>query len=161
MNMTNQDKEESKVEHEPILELYRADTSTAMPLPYADEGIRAGFPSPAQDYIETSLDLNKLVVHDKTSTFYARVKGTSLIKEGIDDGDILVIDVSIGPQDGDLCACYIDGEFTAKRLKILPDRALLMPANDDFEPIEVTAEDNFRVWGVVTYHIKKITIQKV
>ena len=85
-----------------VLELYRPDTSTVLPLPYADEGIRAGFPSPAQDYIETSLDLNKLVVHDKTSTFYARVKGDSLKDEGIDDGDILVIDRSLGPQDGDL-----------------------------------------------------------
>ena len=144
-----------------VLELYRPDTSTVLPLPYADEGIRAGFPSPAQDYIETSLDLNKLVVHDKTSTFYARVKGDSLKDEGIDDGDILVIDRSLGPQDGDLCACFVDGEFTAKRLKILEDRALLIPANDKFKPIEVTAEDNFRVWGVVTYHIRKISVQKV
>jgi DNA polymerase V len=137
------------------IEVYRADTSTFMPLPYAEEGIRAGFPSPAQDYMELSIDLNKELVGDATATFYGRVIGDSMIDEGIEEGDILVIDKSLMPQDGDLCVCFVDGDFTLKRLKLEDDHGELVPSNPAYKPITVTSDNNFMVWGVVTYTIKK------
>ena len=78
-----------------------------------------------------------------------------LVKDaGIEDGDILVIDKSLEPQDGDTAVCFIDGEFTLKYIKIEPDAVYLVPANDQFQPLKVTEENNFCIWGVVTYSIK-------
>lgn len=139
----------------PTLLIYRADTGTQLSLPYADSGIIAGFPSPAQDYISESIDLNRDLVRHPASTFYGRVTGDSMIGEGIDEGDILVIDRSLEPRNGDLAVCCLDGEFTLKRIHQTADRRiLLMPSNPRYEPIEVTAENEFAVWGIVTYTIK-------
>lgn len=137
------------------LQLFRADTSTALPLIYADGGIKAGFPSPAQDYITESIDLNKMLVRHPASTFYAKVVGDSMSGEGIYEGDILVIDRSIEAEHGDLAVCCLDGEFTLKRLCMnRGERLYLMPSNRKYRPIEVTPESDFMVWGVVTYTIK-------
>ncbi len=131
------------------------DTTTALPLTYADGGIHAGFPSPAQDYISATIDLNKELIEHPAATFYARVVGDSMCEEGITEGDILVIDKSIEAEHGDLAVCCIDGEFTLKRLCLSdPRRILLMPSNRKYKPIEVTRESNFMVWGVVLYTIK-------
>lgn len=139
------------------LTLCRADCSSALELPYADGGIKAGFPSPAQDYLTNSIDLNKELVHHAESTFYARVDGHSLMDAGIDDGDLVVIDKSLDAKNGDYVAAFIDGEFTLKRFEIDEPRhcAWLVPANKDFKPIKVTEDNNFQVWGVITYCIKK------
>jgi DNA polymerase V len=137
------------------LEIFRIDATTKLPLPYADGGVRAGFPSPAQDYMSEALDLNIELIHDPTSTFYARVVGDSMSGEGIDEGDILVIDKSLEPLDGDLCVCFINGDFTLKRLRMKGDHAELVASNPKYKPIPVTADDNFMVWGVVTFTIKK------
>ncbi len=137
------------------LELFRPDLSTEMPLQYADDGIRAGFPSPAQDYISETIDLNKDLIRHPASTFYGRVVGDSMIEEGIEEGDILVIDKSLEPENGDLAVCCLDGEFTLKRIKITrEDRIYLMPSNRRYRPIEVTPDNEFMVWGIVTYTIK-------
>lgn len=96
----------------PLFKLYLADVSSALPLQYADAGVRAGFPSPAQDYISATIDLNKELIQHPASTFYARVEGDSMSGEGITEGDILVIDKSIEPEEGDLAVCCLDGEFT-------------------------------------------------
>lgn len=137
------------------LEIYRPDFSTQLPLQYADAGIRAGFPSPAQDYISETIDLNKDLIQHPASTFYGRVVGDSMIEEGIDEGDILVIDKSIEPENNDLAVCCLDGEFTLKRIKIMRgNRVFLMPSNHRYKPIEVTAENEFIVWGIVMYTIK-------
>ncbi len=127
-----------------------------MELPLSGERVAAGFPSPAEDYATQGLDLNKEVVKNPASTFYARVSGLSMIDEGINDGDLLVIDKSIEPYNGCLAVCYVDGEFTLKRFKREGDHALLVPANKDFKPIKITAENNFLIWGVVTHLIKKM-----
>jgi len=138
------------------LAIFRADTSTALPLLFADDGIRAGFPSPAQDYISESIDLNRALVGHPSATFYARVKGDSMSGEGIDEGDLLVIDRSLRAENGDLAVCCLNGEFTLKRLDMADGgaRLRLMPSNARYRPIEVTADDSFIVWGIVTYTIK-------
>ena len=136
------------------LDFYTANTSTHIALPFIDGGIAAGFPSPAQDYIDLKIDLNTELISNPSSTFYARVKGTSMKDAGIMDGDILVIDKSLEPKDGDTAVCFIDGEFTLKYIKFETDVIYLVPANPKFEPIKVTEENNFCIWGIVTYSIK-------
>lgn len=126
-----------------------------MPLPYADEGIAAGFPSPAQDYIQQAIDLNKELIKNPSSTFFGRVVGNSMQDEGIEENDILVIDKSLEVHNGDLVVCYIDGEFTLKRIQLEKDRAWLVPSNPQYPKIKVTEDNDFIVWGVVTYTIKK------
>lgn len=144
-----------KLEQYSVLEFYSANTESSITLPLIDGGIAAGFPSPAQDYIDLKIDLNKELIDNPSSTFYARVKGSSMIDAGISDGDILVIDKSLEPRNGDTAVCYIDGEFTIKFIKIEPDAVFLIPANPDFIPIKVTDNNNFCIWGIVTYSIKK------
>jgi DNA polymerase V len=144
----------NKIASSPTLDFYSANTETVLELPLVDGGIAAGFPSPAQDYIDLKIDLNKELIANPSSTFYGRVKGASMQDAGIVDGDILVIDKSIKPQDGDTAVCFIDGEFTLKYIKIEPDAVYLIPANPKFQALKVTEENNFCIWGVVTYSIK-------
>lgn len=137
------------------VDIHKIDVSSSLPLQFADEGIRAGFPSPAQDYMEQAIDLNKEIVKHPASTFYGRVVGNSMSGEGIDNGDILVIDKSLELIDGDLAVCFINGEFTVKRVKLEKDFAWLVPSNPDYQPIKVTKDDEFTIWGIVTYTVKK------
>ncbi len=136
------------------IEIHQAEVSSELPLPYADGGIKAGFPSPAQDYMEQAIDLNKELIKHPASTFYGRVKGDSMIDANVHDGDILVIDKSLDPQNGDMAVCYIDGEFTIKYIKIEKDVIWLVPANEEYKPIKVTIENDFLIWGIVTYCIQ-------
>lgn len=143
-----------KIADSDTLEFYSANTNSHLALPFIDGGIAAGFPSPAQDYIDLKIDLNTELITNPASTFYARVKGTSMKDAGIMDGDILVIDKSLEPKDGDTAICFIDGEFTLKYIKIDKEAIYLVPANEMFHPIKVTEENNFCIWGIVTYSIK-------
>ena len=136
------------------LEIQKSDASSELSLPYADEGIKAGFPSPTQDYMESAIDLNKELVKHPASTFYGRVKGDSMIDANVHDGDILVIDKSLEPRNGDMAVCFIDGEFTIKYIKIEKDVIWLQPANNNYQPIKVTIENDFLIWGIVTYCIQ-------
>ncbi len=144
----------NKINTSSTLDFYSANTNSVVELPLVEGGIAAGFPSPAQDYIDLSIDLNKELINNPSSTFYARVKGSSMIDAGISDGDILVVDKSLEPQDGDTAVCFIDGEFTLKFIRIESDAVYLVPANPAFKPIKVTEENNFCIWGIVTYSIK-------
>ena len=120
--------------------------------------VKAGFPSPAED-IREKLDLVKLLVRHKASTFFFRVSGVSMVDAGLDEGDIIIVDRAIQPYNDCKAVCYIDGEYTVKRIEIGNEVIRLMPANennDKYRPIEVTQENNFVVWGVVTYVIKKM-----
>ena len=139
--------------------LYNAETLMALELPFADEGVRAGFPSPAQSYMENAIDLNRDLVHHPESTFYARVVGDSMIDADLHEGDILVVDRSVEAQDGDIAVCVVDGEFTVKRLSVKADGIVLVPANADYQPIRVG--DRFEVWGVVTYVIKRYAADRL
>ncbi len=145
-----------KIKTHKNLDFYKADISSSVDLPFVDEGIVAGFPSPAQDYMDLTLDLNKELIKHPSATFYGRVKGNSMIDAGINDGDILVIDRSLDYRNGMTAVCFIDGEFTVKKLKIEKDKIWLMPANSDFQPIEVTPDNDFMIWGIVTYVIKNL-----
>ena len=138
------------------LDIFSPNNDSGMELPLSGERVAAGFPSPAEDYASTGLDLNRELIKNPASTFYARVSGLSMVDEGIHDGDLLVIDKSIEPYDGCLAVCFIDGEFTLKRFEKHKEFGLLVPANKDFKPIKVTADNDFCIWGVVTYLIKKI-----
>ncbi len=135
------------------LQIFSASVVSELNLPMVDGGISAGFPSPAQDYIDLKIDLNKELVANPSSTFYGRVRGTSMRDAGITDGDILIIDKSIEPKDGDTVVCFIDGEFTLKYIKTEVDAVYLVPANENYKPIKVTEDNNFCIWGVVTYSI--------
>lgn len=139
------------------LTIYGVDQSTGLALPYADEGVRAGFPSPAQDYMSENIDLNRELIRHPATTFYARVVGDSMRDAGIDEGDLLIVDKGIEPQENDVVVAFVDGEFTLKRIHIEMDRHefWLMPANESYHPIRVTEENQFMIWGVVTYNIKR------
>ena len=140
------------------LHIYSADTSTLLDLSFVDGGIKAGFPSPAQDYLTECIDLNKELIRRKETTFLARVSGNSLIEAGICDGDIVVIDKSLEAKNGDFVVAFIDGEFTLKEFHHDEenDCAWLIPHNKDFAPIKETKENDFMVWGVLTYTIKQL-----
>ena len=140
---------------EVTLGIFSPDLSSHVALPYADQGIQAGFPSPAQDYISESIDLNRELIRHPAATFYGRVSGDSMIGDGIESGDILVIDRSIEPSDGDLAVCCLDGDFPLKRISLSDGVVRLIPSNESFDPILVTPESQFEVWGVVTYTIKQ------
>lgn len=122
----------------------------------AHDGIHAGFPSPATDYMTQAIDLNKELVKHPAATFYGRVVGDSMIDAGVDEGDILVIDRSLTAKDGDMAVCFVDGEFTLKYLKFNGEALTLVPANPRYSKISVTDGVDFRLWGVVTYIIKKV-----
>jgi len=138
------------------LAVFSVSTETKLSRPFIDQGISAGFPSPAQDFIDLSIDLNKELIKHPSSTFFGRVKGCSMIDAGINNGDLLIVDKSLGPIDGKIAVCFIDGEFTVKRLKVEKDCCWLLPENESYDPIRVTAENDFVVWGVVVYVIKAL-----
>jgi DNA polymerase V len=138
-----------------LMDFYSADISTELPLLLALSSIPAGFPSPADDYLDLKLDLNKELVNNPNATFYARVKGTSMQDAGIQEGDVLVIDRSLEAKDNDIAVCYVDGEFTVKRIRKERNAIWLLPANRKFKPIKITEENDFMIWGVVTYVIHK------
>jgi len=143
-----------KIHSSASIDFYSAMTDTELLIPMAAEGISAGFPSPAQDFLDGSIDLNKELIRNPSSTFYGRVKGDSMKDLGIHEGDLLVIDKSLEPCNGKIAVCYIDGEFTMKRIKIENDCCWLIPANDAYKPIKVTEENDFLIWGVVVHVIK-------
>ncbi len=138
------------------LDIYSAQTETMLALPLLPFGVSAGFPSPALDFIDLTIDLNKHLIKHPSATFYGRVKGESMKDAGIHDGDLLVIDKSIEPIDGKIAVCYIDGEFTLKRIKLNKKGLWLMPANEKYEPIKVEEHNDLKIWGVITHVIKSV-----
>lgn len=112
--------------------------------------VPAGFPSPADDYIEKQLDLNEHLIKHPSATFFVRVSGNSMINAGIHENDILVVDRSITPVTGKIVVAAIDGQLTVKRLHKTNEKLFLMPENQEFEPIEVREGSEVYIWGVVT-----------
>ena len=121
-----------------------------------EQGISAGFPSPADDFKEIRISLDTELVRNKDATFYARVSGESMIEAGIDDGDLLVIDRSLSPENGKIAICLVDGEFTVKRMKKEKSKFYLIPENKNYNRIEINEENEFIIWGIVTYVIKSL-----
>tara|TARA_B100000963_G_scaffold3144_1_gene2393 strand:+ start:347 stop:778 length:432 start_codon:yes stop_codon:yes gene_type:complete len=121
-----------------------------------EQGISAGFPSPADDFKEIRISLDKELVKNKEATFYARVSGDSMIEAGLDDGDLLIIDRSLSPENGKIAVCLIDREFTVKRIKKSKGKVYLIPENKKYKKIELKEENELIIWGVVEYVIKKV-----
>ncbi len=115
--------------------------------------VSAGFPSPADDYIEGQLDLNQHLIRHPAATFFVRVDGDSMIDAGIHPGDILIVDRALEPKDKNVVIANINGELTVKRIRIKYKKLLLMPENEKYPPIPIPADMDFQVWGVVTYVI--------
>lgn len=138
------------------LEFYAPDVSTPLEIVLAQVGISAGFPSPADDFKEYKISLDKTLVRNKEATFYAKVSGQSMVGAGLDDGDLLVVDKSLEPQHNNIAVCFIDGEFTVKRLHVNKGEVYLLPSNPAYKPIKVTSDNDFQIWGIVTHVIKKL-----
>jgi DNA polymerase V len=144
------------VKKEQKLTFFHPDYESDIRISYINEGVSAGFPSPAADFMETNIDLNKELSENPLATFYIKVKGNSMIDAGINDKDVLVVDRSLEPQNNKIAICCIDGEFTVKRIQVEKDCLYLMPENSNYEPIKVTEENQLIIWGMVTYVIKKV-----
>ena len=138
------------------LSFFHPDQDHQKSLHLAQEGISAGFPSPADDFKELRISIDQEVVRNEEATFYARVSGQSMQGAGLDDGDLLVIDRSLEPQHDKIAVCYIDGEFTVKRLKVAAEGIFLMPENPNYNPIKMNEENELIIWGIVTYVVKKL-----
>jgi DNA polymerase V len=136
------------------LDIYSTSTATTIDVPIIESGISAGFPSPADDFLDASIDLNKAFIKHPATTFCGRVKGNSMKDLGIHNGDLMIIDKSLEPKNGAVAVCYIDGEFTVKKIKIESDCCWLIPANENYSPIKVTPDNEFIIWGIVTHVIK-------
>lgn len=119
-------------------------------LPLYNSKVSAGFPSPADDYIEKQLDLNEYLIKHPTATFFVRVSGQSMIDAGIHENDILIVDRSITPANGKIVVVAMDGQLTVKRLNKKNGQLFLIPENKEFEPIEVKEGSEIHIWGIVT-----------
>lgn len=138
-----------------IEEIFKADTSSVLPLPLFSAGVPAGFPSPAEDHLDKKLDLNDLLIAHPAATFFVRVSGDSMKGAGIFSGDILVVDRAIEGTNGRIVVAIVNSEFTVKRLLIREKKIYLSPENPAYPTLEVSQESDFQVWGVVTYVIHK------
>ena len=135
----------------------------AAPLDHAREGqptllclVPAGWPSPAEDYVEKTLDAHKLVVRNELATYFLHASGDSMLGAGIHDGDTLVVDRSITPFSGSVVIACVDGGMTVKRYAVRGRRSFLQPENERYKTIEVTDRDDVSIWGVVTYVLHKV-----
>ena len=132
------------------------DLSAENSLSLFDAAVPAGFPSPAADYEQDRLDLNKHLVKNPAATFFVKVTGDSMIGAGIHDGDLLVVDRSIEPRDKYIVIAVLDGELTVKRIRLSRGKVTLMPENESYIAHEITNNNEFEVWGVVTNVIHKL-----
>jgi len=137
------------------LELIKPATGYSITIPFIDS-LSCGFPSPADDHLDEGIDLNSAYIRNKDATFFGRVKGDSMEGAGLSDGDLLIIDKSLEPRDGKIAVCFIDGEFTVKRIRIEKDIIWLIAENSKYKPLKVTKDNEFLIWGVVTNVIKDL-----
>ena len=144
------------MEKKQTVKIYSVDfIDDGLALPFVGN-LPAGFTSPAADYLEDAIDINKLIIKNKDYTFVGKIDGTSMVDASLNDEDIVIIDRSLEPRDNDMVVVSVDGEFTIKYVSIDKDKKVwLVPANPEFPKMEVTPESDFRIWGVVTYSITK------
>ena len=141
---------------ESIKDIYKYEKTTNLKRPLIGSEIPAGFPSPAQDYIEATLDLNEHLISHPAATFFVKVQGFSMINAGIYPDDMLIVDRALEAVSGKVIVAIFEGDLTIKRLLIENEKWFIVPENEEFSPIEITEETDFSVWGVVTYAIHKI-----
>ena len=138
------------------MELFDISFSKKIAVPFVEEDVAAGFPSPSENYIQGKLDLNELLVKNPPATFFVRVRGESMINAGISSGDILIVDKSLEAKNNDIIIAVVEGEFTLKRLLIKDNYIILQPENKIFASIRIDNPDNVEIWGVVTNVIHKL-----
>lgn len=136
------------------LTFYQSSVVTNIDIPLVSSKISAGFPSPADDFLDIKIDLNKYLIKNQYTTFFVRVSGNSMIDVGISDGDLLIVDKSLEPTNNKIAVCYIDGEFTVKRIKVEKDCVWLVAENPDYKPFKVTEDNELIIWGIVINVIK-------
>jgi DNA polymerase V len=129
-----------------------------MQLPLFAIPVKAGFPSPAEDYLEQNLDLNEYLIQHPAATFFVRVDGDSMIGAGIHKGDILIVDRALEPANGKIVIAVINGEFTVKRIRLAQGKVFLEPENPQYSTVEIQPNWDFQVWGIVTYVIHKCSV---
>ncbi len=129
---------------------------TPIKIPLYNESVKAGFPSPADDFIDKHIDLNELLIRHPAATFFVRVKGDSMINSGILSGDVLIVDRALEANNNCIVIAVINGELTVKRLRKKGERVQLVPENDNYPIIEITSEMSFQIWGVVKSVIREI-----
>lgn len=139
-----------------MIEFYNIEDSEQMSLQYFESRIQAGFPSPVQGSMGDAINLNRELVSNPAATFCARVIGDSMVDAGINDGDLLIIDRSLTATDGSIAVCFLDGDFTVKRVTLRDGRVFLTPANARYPEIAVSEDNDFTVWGVVKYIVKNM-----
>jgi len=138
-----------------IVSIKKAKSSLPLPLPFFLTSVPAGFPSPADDYLDKTLDLNELLIAHPAATFFVRVDGDSMQGAGIASGDVLVVDRSLEAVNGKIVLAVLNGEFTVKRIRLEEGRTILMAENSHYPSIEINEATDFQVWGVVTYIIHR------
>tara|TARA_B100001758_G_scaffold224433_1_gene215784 strand:+ start:186 stop:566 length:381 start_codon:yes stop_codon:yes gene_type:complete len=122
-------------------------------MPYFENGVSAGFPSPAEDHMHSKIDLNNLLIENPSATYYVRVNGDSMLGAGILSGDLLIVDRSIEVTNNCIVVAHLDGEFTVKRIKKIKKKIFLQAENNNYKPIEITKEMDFELFGVVAHAI--------
>ncbi len=138
-----------------------SELKNTIPIKFISNPVNAGFPSPAQDFIEDVIDLNSLLIKHPSSTFLLKVKGISMEGASIFDGSHILVDTSLRPSNNDIGVCIIDGEFTLKRLSVDKDKLYLMPENKLYKPIEIKEGNDFSIWGIVTYIFNKPNSRRI
>ena len=139
-----------------VKDIYSFNKKSKLKFPLFISSIKAGFPSPADDYIEKNLDLNEYLIKHPSATFFLKVEGESMIDAGIHSGDILIVDRSLEPKNNKIIIAALDGELTVKRIKKTKNKLFLVPENNQYLPIEITNEMDFSIWGIVIYVIHPV-----
>ena len=139
-----------------VKEVYKFNKTKSLERPLLGTNVPAGFPSPAQDYIEATLDLNEFLIPHPNATFFVRVEGYSMINAGIQPDDLLIVDRSLEAVSNKIVIAIVDGELTVKRLRIDDGMYWLLPENESYAPICIDENIDFVIWGVVTYVIHKV-----
>lgn len=137
------------------LQFYTIEDVDLNSVPLYGDTVPAGFPSPADDYLDMDLNLHDYLVQHPSATFCVRAIGDSMIDAGIKSHDVMVVDRALTPKNNDIVLAVVNGEFTVKRIKKNENELYLIPANDNYRPVKITEEMNFQVWGVVTFIIHK------
>jgi len=143
------------LKHTDVLDIYVLEESILADIPIFTNSVQAGFPSPAEDYMDLDLNLQDHLIQNPSATFCVRAVGESMKDAGIKSGDIMLVDKSLTPKNRSILLAVIDGEFTIKRVNVSEKELYLIPENENFSPIKITKEMDFQVWGVVTYIIHK------
>ena len=137
------------------LQICKLSEFSAFKVPMVGTPVRAGYPSPADDFLEDFIDLNKELVKNKATTFYARVVGNSM-ETDFSEGDVLVVDRSLPLQNRKIAVCFVDGSFTVKKVRLEDNSLYLEALNTAFQPIKITEDNQFMIWGIVTYIVKRV-----